>query len=82
MEDGWAQWDTSNEPDCVLTYQDNKKPCDIKEHIEIYRQQTMAAARKASDDQTSEPEANYFQVTGLRSSKLRITFLHYLILCI
>lgn len=61
VEEGWAQWDTSNDPECVLTYQDNKKPCDIQEHIELYRQQTMALARKASEEQVTEPEANFFQ---------------------
>ncbi|XP_034244870.1 receptor-binding cancer antigen expressed on SiSo cells [Thrips palmi] len=60
VEDTWAQWDNTNEPECVLTYQDQKKPCDIQEHIELYRQQTMALARRTSEE-TVEPEANYFQ---------------------
>lgn len=61
VDDNWAQWDNSNDPECVLTYQDQKKPCDIQEHIELYRQQTMALARRTSEEQNVEPEANYFQ---------------------
>lgn len=61
IEENWAQWDNTNEPECVLTYQESKQPCDIKEHIELYRQQTMALARRASDEQEAESEANYFE---------------------
>ena len=61
-EESWGQWETLNAPECVLTYQEQRKPCDIQEHIEMYRQQTMALARKASEEQEIvEPEANYFQ---------------------
>lgn len=60
IEENWPQWDHTSDPDCVLTHQENKKPCDIQEHIELYRHQTMALARKSSEDQV-ENEANYFQ---------------------
>ncbi|KAK3925406.1 Receptor-binding cancer antigen expressed on SiSo cells [Frankliniella fusca] len=60
VEDNWPQWDVINGPDSVLTHQGSKKPCDIQEHIELYRQQTMALARKATEEQV-ENEANYFQ---------------------